>query len=62
LDAFILRSHDKQLGAKIDEMYLVIQTTLGIPQLPGNLLQVGASIEQVMSVWVKNRKDGSLLD
>lgn len=43
-------------------MYLVIQTTLGIPQLPGNLLQVGASIEQVMSVWVKNRKDGSLLD
>jgi hypothetical protein len=59
---FILRSHDKQFGAKINEVYLVIQTTLGIPQLPRNLLQVGASVEQIMRVRMKDRKDGGLLD
>lgn len=43
-------------------MYLVIQTALRIPQLPGNLLQVGASIEQVMGIRMKDGKYGGLLD
>jgi hypothetical protein len=44
------------------EMYLVIQPALGIPQFPGNLLQVGASIEQVMGIGMKDSKDGGFLD
>ena len=43
-------------------MYLVVQTTFGIPQLPGDLFQIGASVEQVMGVWVKDREDGRLFD
>ena len=44
------------------EMYLVIQTAIGIPQLPGNLLQVGASVKQVVGVRMKHSKDGGFLD
>jgi hypothetical protein len=44
------------------EMHLVIQTALGIPQLPCDLLQVRASVEEIVSVWMKDGEDRGLLD
>lgn len=35
-------------------MNLVIQTTLGVPQLPCDLLQVRASVEEIVGVRMKD--------
>jgi hypothetical protein len=44
------------------EMNLIIKAAFWIPQLPGNLFQIGASVEQVMGIWMKDREHGGLLD
>jgi hypothetical protein len=61
LNAFILRFHGQYFGVNKKESYLIIKTTFRIPQLPGNLFQIGASVEQVMGVWMKDREYGGLL-
>jgi len=43
-------------------MHLVIQTALGVAQLPCDLLQIRASVEEIVGVWMKDREDRGLLD
>jgi hypothetical protein len=39
------------------EHYISIEPAVWISKLPGDFLEVGASIEKVMCVWMEDRKD-----